>query len=213
MTTREPVSTNLILGIIMPLYEMQQEDIQALAADLERQVRIEYVRTVQRLLTLHGCQKTAQIADARSLTWIAEYARATSEGIARTYNRELSNKIRTLYTANPRGNRFYYMRGLDTWTRQRNGYKTASIALNTMTAARSYAQDRFYRENTIGGRFRPVGPPPVCKICIRIFAKGPLTWEECQKPANRFPAHVGCPHKHEIMVPTRIRDCDSAWTG
>lgn len=212
MTTREPISTNLIVGIIRPLYGMDEGDITALANDLRRQVMAEYGREIQRNLNLYGCQRLYSGPDAKSQAWIDDYVQKNAEGIARTYNTQLENEIRRQYAANPRANRFAYIRELDAWTKRRNAFKLPSIALNTMTQVRAYAQDRFIRENGIKGPFAMVGPPPVCKICIRIKAKGPLPWERCQKPENYLPAHVGCPHKWESLVPIRI-DCETAWTG
>jgi hypothetical protein len=210
MTTREPVTTTLILGIIMPLYEMQQEDITALAADLERQVRTEYGRTIQTQLNLYKCQRLATGPDAESTRWIEQYVKSTSEGIARTYNRELSNKIAALHAANVRGNRYYYMRALDTWTRQRNAYKVPSIALNSMTATRQYAAQRFRAENNVTGRMVFVGPPPVCKKCLRLKALGPVSVEQARKYGDA--QHVNCPHRWEQLIPKAI-NCQEAWTG
>jgi hypothetical protein len=212
MTTREPVNTNLIVGIILPLYRMDQGDVEALASDLRRQVMAEYGREIQRNLNLYGCQRLYSGPDQTSQAWIDDYVGRMSESIARTYNSQLQNEIRRQYTANPRANRFSYIRALDAWTVRRNAYKVPSIALNSMTQVRAYAQDRFIRENKITGRFAMVGPPPVCKICIRIKANGPLPWEECQRPENRLPAHVNCPHRREALVLIKI-DCANAWTG
>lgn len=213
MTTREPVSTNLILGIIKPLYAMIDEDIEVLRADLERQVRAQYGKTIQGLLTLHGCQQTAQGPDEKASRWIEEYVQEMSAKISQTYNRQLDNEISRLYRENPRSNRFAYIRALDAWTVKRNGYKPQQIALNTMSAARAYAQDRFIRENGLTKqRYAPVGPPPVCKICVRIFAKGALPWDECQKKANYLPSHVNCPHTRAVLVPKKL-NCGEAWRG
>lgn len=211
MTTRERVDSAVIRRIF-EAYRMDDASIVRLYEGIERQLTIVYRQTIQAQLNLYGCQKFATGPDSTATKWIQAKARQDSTSIANTYERELQNKIQSIYRQNKRSNRFAYMRAIDAWIAQRNIFKSASISLNTMTAARSYAQDRFIRENGITGRFAMVGPPPVCKKCIRIKGKGPLTWSECQRPENKLPAHVGCPHRHEVLVPKKI-NCESAWTG
>lgn len=212
MTTREPVSTNLIVGIIRPLYAMDEDDIQALANDLRRQVMAEYGREIQRNLNLHGCQRLYSGPDARARDWIDEYVQKNAEGIAKTYDTQLENEIRRQYAANPRANRFAYIRNLDAWTKRRNAFKVPSISLNTMTQVRVYAQDRFLTENNIEGKFAFVGPPPVCRICIRAKGRSPITRAQMKQAHNKAPFHVGCPHRWDVLVTVKI-DCESVWTG
>lgn len=212
MTTREPISTNLIVGIINPLYRMDEGDIEVLANDLRRQVMYEYGREIQRNLNLYGCQRLYSGTDTKAQAWIDNYVQTTAEGIAKTYNTNLQNEIRRQYTANPRANRFAYIRALDAWTQQRNAYKVPSISLNTMTQVRAYAQDRFLTENGIEGKFAFVGPPPVCRICIRAKGRSPITRTQMKQAQNKAPFHVGCPHRWDALIPKRI-DCESAWTG
>lgn len=210
MTSRELTQTNLIIGVLYPLYSMIDEDIAALAADLRRQVVAEYGRTVQQQLNLYGCQRLATPPDAVSQRWIDAYLTKTSEGIARTYNTQLRNEIERLYQANPRGNRYYYMRALETWTQRRNAYKIPSIALNAKTAAAQYARQRFRDENGIQGRFVFVGPPPVCKRCMKLKGLGPVSEEQATKYGDS--QHVNCPHFWQQLINSRI-DCANAWTG
>ena len=210
MTARERVQTNLIVGIIYPLYQMIDEDIAALAAQLTRQMTIEYRQVIQGQLVLYGCQKTVTGPDAVSQRWIDAYARKNSEGIATTYNRELANQIDRLWQSNPRGNRAYYFKNLDLWRTRRNVHKVPSIALNTAQAIREYAQQRFREENGIEGRFLFVGPPPVCEKCMRLKALGVVSEAEAQRYGNS--QHVGCPHEWQQLIARPI-DCAEAWTG
>lgn len=211
MTARDVTQTTIVTKVIAH-YEMTADDVRQLYEQIKVQIEKTYLQTIQAQLNLRGCQKLATLLDQASRAWIEDKARTDAAGIAKTYNRELANKTKAIYSSNKRTNRYGYMRALDTWLLQRNAFKVPSISLNTMTQARAYAEDRFIRENKIKGRFAPVGPPPVCKLCIRVFALGPLTWEECQKPRNKFPQHPGCPHKHAAMVITPI-NCAEAWTG
>ena len=210
MTSRERVSSNLIVGIVLPVYSMIDEDITALAERLMQQMTIEYRKVIQGQLTLYGCQKIVTGPDAVSQRWIEVYARKNSEGIAQTFNRELSNQIQRLYDANPRGNRSYYFKALDAWVAQRNVHKLPSIALNTAQAIREYAQQRFRQENGIEGRFLFVGPPPVCKKCLRLRALGLVSEAAARRYGNS--QHGGCPHEWEQVIARKI-ECETAWTG
>lgn len=211
MTARVPVSTNLIVGIILPVYSMIDEDIAALSDRLEQQITIEYRKTIQAQLNLYRCQKTVTGPDATSLAWIKDYATKTAEGIATTYNRELSNQISRLFDSNPRGNRYYYIKALEAWVAQRNSHKIPSIALNAAQAVREYAQQRFREENGITGRFLFVGPPPVCPICTRLKALGVVSEKEARRIGNS--QHVGCSHEWSQLLPSKMECGDDTWTG
>jgi hypothetical protein len=211
MTTRERVDSPVIRRIF-EAYKMDETDVQNLYARLERQLIVTYRQVIQAQLSLYGCQKTVTGPDARSEKWIQGKARQDAEGIANTFDRELRNKIQSIYNGNKRSNRFAYMRALDAWIAQRNGYKTASIALNTLTASREYAKDRFITENGIEGKFVLTGPPPVCRDCIRIKGYGAMTYKQTRMKNRRLPAHAGCPHTYSQLIPKAI-NCAEAWTG
>lgn len=210
-TRKETIDTRLI-RVITLLYSMQDDDIAQLQEQISKQLTITYRTVIQAQLRLYGCQKTVTGPDAKAQRFIETKAKQDAEGIARTYNTQLKNEVQRIYNRNPRGNRYFFMRALDAWAAKRNQFKTPSIALNTMTAAREYAQRRFVEENGIEGKWRLVGPPPVCKDCMRIAALGVVTWAVTQKPRNRLPSHVGCPHQWAQLIPKRI-ECDTAWAG
>lgn len=212
MTTRALASD--ITRKIADHYAMQAGDIDALKQQISAQLTIVYRKTIQAQLTLYGCQTLASATiDPESQRWIDAKALKDAEGIAATYNRELVNRVERIRKDNPRANRFFYMRELDTWLNSRTPRKTSSIALNTMTAARKYAQDRFVQENNIKGKWVLVGPPPVCRKCVRIKALGAVTFETTQKANNALPQHANCPHQWGQLVPKKI-DCDDmTWTG
>lgn len=203
--------TNLIVGIILPLYRMMEEDIAALADKLAAQMTTEYLKTIQTQLQLYGCNRPASGPDAISQRWITGKSKTDAAGIARTYNRELENKIRMLYEANPRGNRSYYYKNLDAWAAARNQWKLPSIALNTAQAIRQYAQQRFRDENGISGRYIFTGPAPVCSVCISRKALGVVTLEMTKK--YPFPAHPGCVHSWSEITPKKIPCDETTWTG
>lgn len=211
MTTKERIDSPVIRRIF-EAYKMDENDIVSLYQQIERQLTVTYRQVIQGQLTLYSCQRTVTGPDDKSLKWIQEKARQDSEGIANTYERELTNRIQRIRSQNKRANRFHYIRELDAWLATRTPRKAQSIGLNTMTAAREYAKDRFITENNIGGKYVLVGPPPVCKDCIRIKGYGPMTYKQTRMKNRRLPAHGGCPHTYQALTLTKL-DCATAWTG
>jgi hypothetical protein len=209
MTTRERVDSPVIRRIF-EAYRMDESDIVSLYERLERQLTSVYRQTIQRNLIKYGCQKTVTGPDAQSTRWIQAKARKDSEGISNTFDRELMSQIQKVRAKNKRANRFQYIRELDAWIAKRNGYKVASISLNTLTAAREYAAQRFRHENNINTRMRFVGPPPVCRKCIKLFGLGAVSVETADRYGDS--QHGGCPHRWEELVIRKI-DCSTAWTG
>jgi hypothetical protein len=212
MTTKERINTALIRAIVEN-YSMSEGDINALVQGITQQLTVVYRQTIQSQLTLYSCQKLATGPDRTSMDWIEEKALKDAKGIANTYQRELENKVQSLYLANKKGNRNYYASNLNTWFAARSVRKSRDISLNTMTAAREYAKDRFITENGIEGKFVFTGPPPVCNLCIRIKGLGPLTYKQTRLARNRLPAHVGCPHTFSQLIPKKIDCGDGTWTG
>ena len=200
-----------VIRRIFEAYKMDESDIVSLYQGIERQLTITYRQVIAQQLNLYGCQRTVTGPDNRSLKWIQSKARQDSESIANTFDRELMSRIQRIRSANRRANRFYFIRELDAWIAGRTPRKSASIGLNTMTSAREYAQTRFAQENNIQGKWVFTGPPPVCKICIRIKGLGPVTFERTQK--QRLPAHINCPHRWSQLIPKKIECGPDTWTG
>lgn len=188
-------------------------DTLAIQNQISQHLTRTYRETLNQQLRLYSCQKSATGPDSEAASWIETKAKADSESIARTYDRELMAQIRRIHSANKRTNRFGYMSALDTWLASRTPRKTASISLNTMTAAREYAKDRFITENGVEGKFVFTGPPPVCKLCIRIKGLGPITYKQTRLARNRLPAHLGCPHTYQQLIPKKIGCDENTWTG
>lgn len=209
MTTKERINTALIRAIVEN-YSMSEGDINALLQGIAKQLTVVYRQVIQAQLTLYSCQKSVSGPDSRAMQWIDEKALKDARGIANTYQKELENKVQSLYLANRRGNRTYYSSNLDTWFAARSIRKSRDISLNTMLSARQYAAQRFRTENAIDGRMVFVGPPPVCKKCIRLKALGAVSVERAKNYGDS--QHVNCPHRWEILVPKKI-NCDDAWTG
>jgi hypothetical protein len=210
MTTRDRVDSPVIRRIF-EAYKMEDSDIQDLYASIERQLTVTYRQVIASQLNLYGCQKlVSDPIDSQSVKWIQAKARADSESIARTYETQLMNQIQRIRSANKFSNRFAYIRALDEWAAKRNSHKVPSISLNTMTSAREYAAQRFRDENGIEGKMIFVGPPPVCKACMKLKALGAVSVARAKKYGDS--QHINCPHRWEILIPKKI-DCNAAWTG
>lgn len=115
-----------------------------------------------------------------------------AHSIRNTFNRDLEREIERLYTANPRGNRYYYMRGIERWQAERAQWKQRQIALVNDKTARHWAQQAFVEENLITGTYRFIGPAPVCDDCAAQFAAGVVTQDYVDQ--NPTPLHPNCPH-------------------
>lgn len=210
MTAPAPVSS-VIIEKIFEHYRMLEGDIASLNQQLTQQLTVTYRQVIQSQLALYGCQKLATGPDSEAQRWIAEKAQKDSEGIARTYDRELRSQINRIYQGNKKTNRYGYMRALDAWIAGRNLYKVPSISLNTMVKAREYAAQRFRDENNIQTKMRFVGPPPVCKKCLQLKGLGLVTVAAAKKYGDS--QHPSCPHRWEAVIPTKIKCGDETWTG
>lgn len=214
MTTRNPgkeaIDTRLI-RVITLLYSMLDDDIARIQEQITQQLTITYRQTISAQLRLYGCQKLVTGPDGKAQTFIETKAKADATSIANTYNRELRAEVQRIYTRNPRGNRYYFIRALEEWTARRNAYKIPQISLNTATAAREYAAQRFRRENNIEGRMVFVGPPPVCKKCLRLKGLGPVSVAAAERYGDS--QHINCPHRWEQLIAKPIPCDELTWTG
>lgn len=209
MTSRERVETNIIRKIV-DHYSFQANDIQLLKSQIETQLTTTYRQVIAQQLRLYGCQKIATGPDAISLKWIQDKATKDATSIAATYLRELQHEVQRIYSKNKRSNRYAYMRALDVWSAKRDAYKINQIGLNTAIQARDYAAQRFRDENGIEGRFLFAGPPPVCKKCMRLKAKGLVSAAEAKRYGSQ--QHINCPHAWQAVTLGKV-DCETVWTG
>lgn len=214
MTTRNPgkeaIDTRLI-RVITLLYSMLDDDIEQITQQISRQLTITYRQTINAQLRLYSCQKAATGPDSKAEKWITAKAKTDATSIAKTYNQQLKAEVQRIYSRNPRGNRYYFMRALEEWTAKRNKWKTPQIALNTAAAARDYAAQRFRRENNIKGRMVFVGLPPVCKRCLYLKGLGPVSEEDARRYGDS--QHSGCFHRWEQLIPKPIPCDEMTWTG
>ncbi len=167
-----------------------------------------------------GLKYTGQIIDVprpgqSDLDVLRALARKDAKGIISTFNSDLKRQITNLVDSDPRvrGNRFAYRKRIRAWATKRSQWKDVSIALNTEMRTRQIAKERFWTENKLlsKSRFKFTGPtPPVCDICVRMFARGVVTIRTVRK--NRVPLHPGCPHQWEVIRVIPL-DLETMWVG
>lgn len=202
---------NSVTRAIALLYKFQDEEIADYAARLVTAKTRAYMDAVAEQLRRTGCTKSASNPAGADLRHLRSAARTEAESIVKTYNRDVEKQLQKLYDENPRGNRQYYISRMEAWAKRRDAQKSLSVALNTTQEARGYAKLRFAQKNKIETKFRFVGPPAVCKVCMRLFSKGLVTLAFVKR--NPVPVHPGCPHEWESLTPTQSFDCEKIWTG
>ncbi len=193
------------------LYQMEDADIRQLADQLLEARKRAWANALTDVAREHGCNRTPNAPRLQDLKELRRMCREDAANIARTYNREVSAKIDQLFDANRRGNRNYYFKNLERWVEQRNSWKLDQIALQTEVTTRSYARERFYRLNPLrGGRWRFIGPAPVCKVCARLYTLGFV--DQATVDRNPAPVHIGCPHEWQQVQPQKA-NCAELWLG
>jgi len=193
------------------LYSMQDDDIR----QLEQQLLDARKRAWSTALTdearRHGCSRTPNAPRRGDLAELRRMSREDAQNIARTWNREVKAEIERLFEVNQRGNRNYYFSNLEKWSQKRDTWKLAQISVNTETTTRQYARDQFARKNNLeGGKWKFVGPAPVCAQCARLYGMGYVS----RKVVDRYghQQHIGCVHEFVEVKPEKL-DCGDLWLG
>jgi len=202
--------TSNLLTILALLYQMQEADIQALAAELLERRKAEWRTALTDMARQHGCNRTGESPRMGDLAELRRMSLDDARQIAKTWNKDVISHLRTLYRDNPRGNRFYYYSNMETWAQARGAWKNPQIALQTAQTTRWYAQNRFRAMNSIRARYVFTGPPPVCAVCVGLFGAGAVSERFIQ--TNPAPVHIGCPHEWRELRPERI-PCADMWVG
>jgi hypothetical protein len=196
---------------IFAAYDHNATDTAKIARQLTERRRAVWINTLTDLARQHGCTRLAGTPKGADAKKLRDDSQRDAESISNTYNKQLRNEIERLYAANKKGNTRYYTSNLAKWQARRDTWKVYQIALNTDSSAREYARLRFYEMNAnLAKRFIATGPPPVCKICIRIFAAGVVDFAYTR--FQTLPAHISCPHLWKAVAPTKV-SCDQLWLG
>lgn len=205
------MTTNLHKTLLL-LYKMQPEEIAALSDELLAQRKDVWKKTLARRARDYGCPN-ASPNDPRKgdLTELKSMSDEDAKSIAATWERDLEREIDRLFAANPRGNRNYYIKNLETWARDREQWKGVQIGNVTERSTAFYAETRFRQENDISAdRYIYQGPPPVSENCVRRTGAGIVDFNYVRR--NPVPNHPNCPHEW-VLVTTQRLLCTTIWVG
>lgn len=205
------MALNSVTRTIALLYKFQESEVEEYAQRLITAKTQAYKDAINEQLRRTGCPKTANNPAGADLRHIRAAAREEAAGIIKTWNADVEKQLTRLYAENPRGNRQFYISRMEAWAERRDAQKSLSIALNSTQEARGYAKERFAVKNKIEAKFRFVGPPAVCSICLKLFAKGKVSLAFVKR--NPCPRHPNCPHEWEQLTSTQSFDCAEVWAG
>lgn len=213
MTDRVQLSENVrLLPRLIAAFKMKASDTAELERDLLELMKKTWVSTLTQEARQYGCNKVGNAPRLNDLSELKAFAKEDAKSITETWNRDVERQLLRLFQARPRGNRFYYLEGMEVWSSNRDSWKSPQIATQTEQRVRFYAQERFWEENDLkNGRFI-YGPPArvVSDECKLRRAAGVVDYEYVkQHPA---PAHVGCPHPWVRLADVNI-PCADMWVG
>lgn len=160
-----------------------------------------------------GCDNRAgRLNNNDALTALNDAAGGDAESIVNTYNFDLAGAIVNIASETPSANRNTYVKRLMDWEDKRNTWKAGQIAGYTEGAARSMAQQDFFRFNNIGGTAELMPTEAVCPICQGWVNRGEVSLREAEN--NPPPYHANCPHLWETF-PEQVPDdeCADLWMG
>ena len=142
--------------------------------------------------------------------WIKKQSLADARSIVETANRDAERFLRKLAETQKDATPAELSAAYAAWIKQRASWKVQQIVQQTEYTTQGMARQRFWeRNNLTGGKFRFIGPPPVCEDCVRLMMMGDVSWSVVQ--ANPAPRHVNCTHQWELVkIPERPQ---SLWIG
>jgi hypothetical protein len=199
-----------LLQVMGLLYRMEADDRTQLETQLLDRRKQAWTLALTEQARKYRCSRAPEAPRKQDLTELKRMSKEDAVGITKTWNGDVERQLQKLYDANPRGNRNYYAANMEQWARARGQWKDAQIAMQTEHSTRYYAKMRFFEMNTIRPRFKVVGPPPVCPICIGHFGAGIVDMAYIRR--NPAPFHVNCPHEWAEAVITDI-PCNELWLG
>jgi hypothetical protein len=188
-------------------------DIEAMRASEVLKMRRIYEAELTDMAARVGCRgRRGRLANGPILSELNDQARTWAEGIANTYNYDLTSAINVIRTETPTANRFTYAKRLLAWHDERAKWKNAQISQHTEGWTRSKAQADFRLHNPMTGTAELQPKAAVCPICQGIVARGEIPLQEALRDPP--PYHPNCPHQfmiHADKVPAAT--CDILWMG
>jgi hypothetical protein len=206
-------SDSRLLRVMRLLYQMQPADIDQLTEELlDREKQSWRTALEEKATQYYGRALRAYDPVGADLSFLRDMARRDAESIARTFNRSVEKQLARLFTANPRGNRHYYARGMEQWATQRETWHAPGVANYTVQRTREYAKKRFLDENDVHPRgFILAGPSPVCGECIEVMGEGVVNRRYVS--AHPMPAHFHCDHEWEEVPGAQAPPLAEVWLG
>jgi hypothetical protein len=200
-----------LLRTLKLLYVWQDDEIDDLSEQLLDQRKAAWRETIEAEAAAHGCTSARAYDPAgRDLRELTALSDDDAQSISQTWARDVERQLTQLYTANPRGNRNYYIYHMERWASRRAGWKNIQIALMTESTARSYARERFLQENDPQSFYVYSSIPPVSDECIARTSAGVVDADYVRR--HPVPAHVNCPHDWVLVRAQRL-NCDEIWLG
>jgi hypothetical protein len=148
---------------------------------------------------------------AYSMAEMQAWAQRDSESIAKTYDKEAESALRKLYDANPLGTISYYVNGMAQWAVSSRAKRNLVIGIQNAQKGYGLGLQDFHVMNQLETKYRLVGAPPVCPVCVRVFSMGYVDYAFAAS-YGMAGLHIGCPHWFESVRTYQI-DCATMWSG
>jgi hypothetical protein len=198
--------------VIRLAYEMRDDEEARLARSILDQRSRAWVESIREEAAKVGYRGAIPFPRGEELDLLRRASITDAHSIRATYNADLEREIMRLYNANPRGNRNYYISGIERWHAARAEWKNRQIALYNNKTARYWAQQAFVENNqTRARRYVFSGPAPVCEDCRDQFAAGEVGQDYVDR--NPTPLHPNCPHEWQTVRSTLGVPLSQIWVG
>lgn len=204
--------TTALHRTLLLLYEMQPEEIDALSANMLEERKVVWKTTLKNLARAYGCPNASpRDPSLKDLAELRAMSDEDAASIAKTWSRDVEREINRLFDENPRGNRYYYIKNLEAWAREREQWKSAQIGNVTEHGTSFYALTRFREENDISGDLYVYqGPDPVSENCVNRTNAGIVDFNFVR--TNPVPNHPNCVHVWRLVSRQQL-ECESIWLG
>jgi hypothetical protein len=205
--------TSRLLQILGLAYRYQVSDTDQLTNELLSQEKQAW-RTVlrEKAQQYTGFSLSPRDPSGRDLHTLKDWAREDAESIAATWNQAVERQLQRLFEANPKGNRYYYIKNMQAWEAKRTAWHSRMVSAQTVGRVREYAKSRFLEENGVRSAGHILtGPPPVCDDCIDLMRLGVVA--SAVRRRNPTPRHPNCDHEWEEVNAAGSIPLDELWLG
>lgn len=202
---------SIVLALLV-YFLFPQNEVKSLEASILSAYVAAYQLALREQAGRYGCA-FARIGQptAYSLEQMKAWANRDAESIARTYDKEAESVLKKLYQVNPLGTISYYLSGMSEWANTRQVRKNLTIGINNTQKGYGLGLMDFHTMNQLETKYRLVGAPPICPICVKVFSMGYVDYSVAAS-YGMASLHINCPHWFE-SVRTYSIDCASIWSG